>query len=496
MLLRQISAPDLAQYAYLVACQETGHAILVDPQRDVDRYFALAAAEGVEIVAVAETHIHADFLSGAKELRDRCGVEAYLSACGGPDWRYAWATDAGGGTGAGVVLLEDGHTIDIGSVTLRALATPGHTPEHLCFVVTDRARGADDPVGILTGDFLLVDDLGRPDLLEIASGRTVPAEASARALYRSVQCLEGFADHVQIWPGHGAGSSCGRSIGAVPTSTLGYERRHNGALRRASEGEDAFVQAILADQPTPPMYFARMKRVNRAGPPPLRRLPRPRALTSAELEGIVGHGETVVVDARSDRGRFMRAHLPGALHAPLGHTFSNAVGSLVTEETRPLVLVAEEMVVERLVRDLVRMGYDRVVAFAEPAAVDEYFDAGGEKALIPVVDFEHVRTALDDPATVIVDVRDHFEFADGHIPGAVNAPYTRLPEYLAGRVPTDRRLVVHCATGARSAVAAAWLASRGREVVYVEDDWSAWAAAGGEVVRGGAADRPVTRAER
>jgi hydroxyacylglutathione hydrolase len=493
MLLRQIFDPDLAQYSYLLACQKSKRALLVDPQRDVDRYLSLAEEEEVEIVAVAETHIHADFLSGARELCSRVGAAVYLSAEGGADWQYRWAGSyADRAAEAGdVTLLRDDDHFSIGSVEVQAIATPGHTPEHLCYLVTDHGERETSPIGLLSGDFVLVGDLGRPDLLDLAGGAPHSREESARQLFRSLRRLDDLADHLQLWPAHGAGSSCGKAIGAVPTSTLGYERRHNGALRSAAEGEEVFVGAILRDQPTPPTYFGRMKRTNRAGPPLLRRLPRPRRLSVGELDGIARHGETVVVDARPDRESFMAAHLPGALYAPAGRTFSAAIGSLLVEETRPIVLLTDESGVERLVRDLVRMGYDRVVAYSDEPTLHRYLDGGGESAHIPAVDFADLQARIGSSPAVVVDVRDRFEYADGHIPGAVNAPYTRLPGYLDSRIPTDCPLVVHCESGARSAIAAAWLAARGREVVYVDDDWTAWETAGGEVERGeGGAPEP------
>jgi hydroxyacylglutathione hydrolase len=481
MLLRQIFDPGLSQYAYLIGCQKAGEALVVDPQRDVQRYLALAEAEGLTLVAAVETHIHADFLSGARELAHRTGLRVYLSGEGGADWSYRWPRgpdeDAPEPT-----LLRDGDRFSVGEVELRAMHTPGHTPEHLCFVVTDRGAGASSPIGLLSGDFLLVGDLGRPDLLEKAAGVAGTREEAARELFASLRRLEGLADHLQVWPAHGAGSSCGKAIGAVPTSTIGYERLYNAALSRAVGGEAAFIQAILEEQPTPPMYFGRMKRDNRDGPPLLRRLPRPRCLEPDDLGPIARHGETIVIDTRADRSAFMAAHLPDALHAPADRSFSAAVGSLVTEPTRAIVLVVEEGSLEGVLRSLVRIGYDRVVAYCVPSTLVEYFRGGGEKGTIPSMNFTEVRALADDPATQVVDVRDDFEFARGHIAGAINAPYTRLPEYLAERIPTDRRLIVHCESGARSAVAAAWLATRRRDVVYVDDDWSEWERHGGPVV--------------
>ena len=221
MFFRQVFDDTLAQYAYLIGCQRTGDAIVFDPQRDIDRYLDLAASEELRIVAVAETHIHADFLSGTREFAECFGTRLYLSDEGGPDWRYEWAH----GGSYDHVPLRDGARFAIGEIEFQALHTPGHTPEHMSFLVTDRGAGADEPMGLLSGDFVFVGDLGRPDLLETAarvSGAMTPA---ARRLYGSVRSFLDLPDYLQVWPAHGAGSSCGKALGAVPETTVGYERR-------------------------------------------------------------------------------------------------------------------------------------------------------------------------------------------------------------------------------------------------------------------------------
>ena len=254
MFVRQLYDHDLAQAAYLIGCQRSGEAVVIDPERDVDRYLALADQEELRVVASAETHIHADFLSGARELCHRAGARAYLSAEGGPDWQYEWpASDPD----AVCTLLHDGDVFTIGELRFRAVHTPGHTPEHLSFVVYD--RGTDDPIAMLSGDFVFVGDMGRPDLLETAAGQKNVKEAAAHDLYRSTARVLELPEFTQIWPAHGSGSACGKALGAVPQSTVGYEKRHNTALL-AADDESAFVNNILSGQPSPPMYFARMKR--------------------------------------------------------------------------------------------------------------------------------------------------------------------------------------------------------------------------------------------
>jgi hydroxyacylglutathione hydrolase len=464
MLFRQFFDPKLAQYAYLVGCQQSGEALIIDPERDIDRYVEAAEAEGLRIVAVAETHIHADFLSGAREFAERFGTRTYLSDEGGEEWSSEWAR----GGAYDVRYLNHGDTFRLGGIEIQAVHTPGHTPEHLSYVLIDRGSGATTPIGIATGDFVFVGDLGRPDLLEQAAGMHGVQEPSARDLYSSLPRFTALQDYVQVWPAHGAGSTCGKALGAVPQTTVGYEKLYNPSLSAAADGEEAFVQAILAGQPEPQTYFARMKRDNNRGVPLLGSLPRPEKYTVVELEREVEKGEVLILDTRLDRAAFMARHIPGSLHAPLNKSFNTAVGSVVEDETLPILLIIEEAAVEEAVRDLVRIGYDRVVAFITPETLTRYFDRGGASSAIERIGFKEVARLKDRPDVTVVDVRFAAEYAAGHVPGAINASYTRLPSYVRDRLPRDRKLVVHCVTGGRSAVAAAFLAREGFPVIYVD----------------------------
>ncbi len=481
MWFRQVFDERLAQYAYLVGCPRTGEALVIDPQRDVDRYVALAEEEGLRLTAAAETHIHADFLSGVRELAHRFGVRVYLSGEGGPDWRYTWPER----DGCDHVFLKDGDTFRLGRIELRVLHTPGHTPEHIVFAITDRGGGADEPMGVATGDFVFVGDLGRPDLLESAAKHAGQMEPSARRLHGSVLRFLELPDWLQVWPGHGAGSACGKALGAVPETTVGYEKRFNPAVAAARRGEDAFVDYILSGQPEPPLYFARMKRQNREGPPILGALPSPRKLSGRELAELAGREDELVIDTRASRSDFMLRHLPGSLYAPLTRAFPTAVGSMVVDEATPLHLIVEEGELEEAVRELVRIGYDRVVGWAEPKTLARHFMEGGAAATIPEVDFEGMEREAADGGTVL-DVRFASEFEAGHVPDAVNASYTRLPETVAA-LPKEGPLLVHCATGARSAVAASWLARQGRSVRYVSGRFEDWAR-DGQAVKGTGGD--------
>ncbi len=263
MLLKYFYDNALAHASYLVGCQKTKEAIIVDPGRDIDQYLATAGSEGVKIVAAAETHIHADFVSGARELAERVGAKLFLSDEGSTDWKYLYANEYDS------QLLKDGDIVQIGQISFEVLHTPGHTPESISFVLTDKGGGATRPMGIFTGDFVFVGSVGRPDLLEEAAGVTGSAEPGARDLFRSALRFKQLPDYLQVWPAHGAGSACGKGLGAIPSSTVGYEKLFNPALQITDEQE--FVDYILSEQPEAPKYFAIMKRVNKEGPESARR---------------------------------------------------------------------------------------------------------------------------------------------------------------------------------------------------------------------------------
>ena len=271
MIIRNFYEPKLAQASYLVGCSATGEAIVVDPMREVQPYLAMAKSLGLRIVAVTETHIHADYLSGTRQLAAATGATMYLSDEGGEDWRYAFRNDPG------VVLLHDGEFVRIGNVSLKAIHTPGHTPEHLAFLLVDHPVSA-MPHSLFSGDFVFVGDVGRPDLLERAANIAGTMEQGARNLFRSLKKLADLPDSLLVWPGHGAGSACGKSLGGSPVSTLGYERATNWALRISDE--DKFVDEILSGQPEPPFYFKEMKRLNKQGPPLLSADPAARRIGS------------------------------------------------------------------------------------------------------------------------------------------------------------------------------------------------------------------------
>ncbi len=472
MLLKRFYDTRLAQASYLVGCQATGEALLIDPNRDVEQYLAAATAEGMRITQVTETHIHADFLSGARELAARARARLLLSDEGGPDWRYAFAGEAG------ATLLKDGQSFAIGNIKVEALHTPGHTPEHLSYRITDGAA-TDRPMGIFTGDCVFVGDVGRPDLLERAAGHAGTMEASARTLYRTLQALKKLPDYLQLWPAHGAGSACGKALGAVPQTTLGYERFANWAL--TAETEDAFVRLVLADQPEPPAYFAEMKRMNRDGPPPIGERRRPERLGAGRLRDVLAAGAAVADIRRT--ADFAKGFVPGTTNIPRT-TLPTRAGMLVPYD-RPLYLLVDDSAgdeggagpLDEAVRHLGMIGL-AVQGWFGADALAAWTNGGGALATMPQVSPAEIAPQLAAGAVRVVDVRGRSEWDAGHLPGALHIPLAELPRRLA-ELPKDGRLVLQCESGSRSAVAASVLHAAGfRNLANLAGGFNTWKKAG------------------
>ncbi len=462
MLVRRFYDQRLAQASYLVACQRTGEAIVIDPARHVAPYLDAAADERVRITRVAETHIHADFVSGARELAAATGATLMLSAEGGADWQYRYAA------ADGAALLRDGDVITLGGVRIEVWHTPGHTPEHLAYLVTDAAR-SNEPVALVSGDLLFVGDVGRPDLLERAAGAAGTMQAGAGQLFRSLGRLAELPDHLQVWPGHGAGSACGKALGALPTSTLGYERRTNWAFGVADQ--DAFVQAVLEGQPTPPGYFGRMKQTNRDGPPLLGRSATAPVVAPASLTEALARG--TVVDLR-DASAYAAAHVRGTINIPLNRAFTTWAGWLL-RPGQPLYLIASAEPGWRDARiALQSIGIDAVAGgllWPELAVMDGITMRSTQRGRMADAD------SLHDGGWQIVDVRDDHEWDAGHLPTAEHLALGALAAGVTGR---DRAapIAVHCETGSRSAIAASLLERLGFEtVIDLVDGWSAWTGA-------------------
>lgn len=476
MFMRMIYDEKLAQAAYLIGCQGSGEAVVIDPERDIDRYIDLAEANGLRIVATAETHIHADFVSGSRELAERIGAKVYVSDEGDADWKYQWLDKKVGGGIYEHQLLKDGDSFHIGNIEFRAVHTPGHTPEHIVFLVIDHGAGASEPVGMVSGDFVFVGDLGRPDLLESAAGQIGAMEPSARRLYGTLRTLDSIPDFVQVWPAHGAGSACGKALGAVPSSTIGYEKRFNPAIGAATS-EQNFVDFILSGQPEPPMYFASMKRDNKIGPPVLGGIPNPPRIDFTTLLALDAKS-VAIVDTRS-WDEFRAGHVPGSLSFPLGKSFNTDAGSMISD-TDEIYLVIDEAHLDEVVRDLIRVGLDHIRGWCPTADVSNA--EGGLLESTEEVDAQAAMELIESKQVGVLDVRRATEFADGHLPGATNIAHTRLMSRM-GEVPADDTLLINCRSGARSARACAFLQRRGKRVINLRGGFLAWESSNAPVQR-------------
>ena len=477
MFVKRFFEPSIAQASYLLGCQANGEAIVIDANRDVDQYLDAATQEGLRITHVTETHIHADYVSGSRELAQKTGATLYLSDEGDADWKYAFINEGR--------PLHHGDHLQIGNIRIDVLHTPGHTPEHLSFLVTDGAA-ADRPIAAVTGDFVFVGDVGRPDLLERAANLKGTMAMGARALWKSLQAFAANEDWLQIWPGHGAGSACGKGISAIPSSTLGYERRFNWAFNVTTEAD--FVTRVLEGQPEPPAYFASMKRVNKAGPAIIGGFIAPPRLADAKLAELLAAG-ALVIDTRP-AAEFAAQHVPGTLNLPLNSSFVTWAGWLVPSNV-DLYLIVDPATAARLpevARLLALIGIDRITGWISTSAIA----ASAVRRETMQITVAELRTRMAANAVTVVDVRSANEWAGGHIPGAVHIPLGYLADRCRG-LPSTKPLVIHCQGGGRSAIAVSLLERLGWSgVINLEGGYSAWPAAG--LPREGAHEPQTTRA--
>lgn len=458
MLIERIYDEDLAQASYFIGCQAKGEAVVVDPRRDIAVYRSLAAANGMKIVAVTETHIHADFLSGTRELAAETGATAYVSGEGGDDWQYGFQAER----------LNDDDVITLGNITVKALHTPGHTPEHLSFLITDGAF-ADTPGYLLSGDFVFSGDLGRPDLLDEAAGGIDTRFAGAKQLFASLRDkFLTLPDHVQVHPGHGAGSACGKALGAIPSSTVGYERLYAwwGPYLAAND-EEGFIAELLDGQPDAHAYFGRMKRENREGPAVMgERAPLSELATETVAQGLAADAMTFV-DTRSN-AEVHEGTVTGALNIPSGKSTASFGAWVVNPETdkNPLVLLAPSQAAAQEMWDhLVRVGIDDVAGYVTGL---EGLPASTPKLIQPeeLGGFE---------AAMVLDVRNRTEHAAGHIPGSHQLSGGRVMWNL-DQLPSEGTIVSYCQSGVRNSVAASALRRAGYDVVELDDSYAGWAA--------------------
>ncbi|PFJ18609.1 Zn-dependent hydrolase [Bacillus cereus] len=468
MLLKYFYDEKLAHASYLVGCQKEGVAIVIDPSRYIEQYIEFAKKEGMDVIAAAETHIHADFLSGARELSHLYHANLYVSDEGDSNWKYQYLN------GGKYNLVREGTEFKVGHIKFNVIHTPGHTPESISFLVTDTNQNNytnDKPMGIFTGDFIFVGDVGRPDLLETAVGMKDTAQIGAKQLFNSIQKIKKFPDYLQIWPSHGAGSACGKALGAIPTSTLGYERMFNWAFQ--CNEEDNFVSTLLSGQPEPPKYFSLMKNLNKYGPPIRQKREIICIHTVEEFQEIMRSTQQIV-DIR-DVECFATGHVEKSINIPYNNSFTTWCGWLLDYKKETLIILDEEKAkVEEVIRDFESIGLDNIIAFASLKVIQRFDRLESYKEKTSIELYPHIK----DGSVKVIDVRSKKEWEEGHLHDAIHITLGNLFEQL-DYVPKDCPIVLQCRTGLRSAIAASILQKAGiKEVVNLKGGFLAWKKAG------------------
>jgi glyoxylase-like metal-dependent hydrolase (beta-lactamase superfamily II)/rhodanese-related sulfurtransferase len=453
MFFKQFYLGCLAQASYMVGAG--GEAAVVDPRRDIDIYLEEAQREGLRIRHVIETHLHADFVSGHRELAARTGAQIYFGAKAAAQFPHA--------------AVEDGAEIAFGDVILRILETPGHTPESVSILVIDRSK-SETPQAVLTGDTLFIGDVGRPDLL----GAKMSAQELAGLLYDSLHGkLLKLPDSVAVYPAHGAGSLCGRNISSETSSTIGEQRRFNYALQPMPRQD--FVRMMTADLPEAPAYFGRDARLNREGPGSLSDLPKPEPLSPAAVEKLRGDG-AVLLDTRPS-AQYGVSHIPGSISIGLSGQFASWAGTLLRPET-PLVLVTEDaQSVEEAQTRLARVGLENVAGYLA-GGILAWHQEGRPLAKMEQVNAEELYSRLSEASPgQLVDVRRPGEWQAGHVAAAIHIPLHELARD-AARLDRGSAVALICATGYRSTIAASVLEREGfSHLINVVGGMNAWSSA-------------------
>lgn len=459
MYLQQFFVDGLGCASYLVGCEARGLAAVIDPERNVQTYIEAAQARGLQITHIIETHLHADHVSGNTDLAARTGAQIYIHQAAGVEFPHQ--------------PLNDGDMLELGAVRIAVRHTPGHTPESITLLLSDTTR-SDQPWMALTGDLLFVGDIGRPDLVGHEAARGLAGE-----LYESLfHNLLKEGDHVMVYPGHGAGSLCGRAIGSVRSSTLGYEKQFNPALAPRDKGD--FIDYMTTNLPEQPGNHRRIKAINREGPRPLGEV-RPKAIAIHDAIPYFRRG-AALLDTRS-KEEYIAKHVQGAVNLPADDQLSNRVGFVLPTQIPIILLVSDEDAYRKAVLSLARVGFENIVGYLEDGL--RAWEAYG----LPVTsgDVQDVRAAdlhsllSEDEQPVVVDVREPWEYQQGHVAGSKLIPLGQLAHRIAELDP-HQPVAVICQSGSRSQSAAALLAQKGFKKVYnVLGGMSAWESRGLEV---------------
>lgn len=455
MIFRPYYLGCLSHGSYLIA--DGGEAAVVDPQRDVDQYIEDAKELGVKIRYVVETHLHADFVSGHRELADRTGATILIGSKAEAEFDHH--------------AVVEGETFEVGSITLEAIETPGHTPEGISWLVSSPDES--EPDRLLTGDTLFIGDVGRPDL---AGGRGFTAEQMAGMLYDSLhQKILRLPDDTEVWPAHGAGSACGRNISSERSSTVGVQRHTNWALQ--IEDRDEFIRLMTEDLPEAPAYFSMDAEINRKGARALAEVTAPR-IDADTFEQEIARQESVVLDVRSET-KFGEGHIPGSLNIGLRGQYASWAGSLLTPESSVWIVADDDAAkADEAIMRLARVGLENVAGVLE-GGFDGWRDAGKSVAQLEQRSVVELNSSLgEEEGLLVLDVRRPGEYVGGHVPGAMHIPLSQLQSRM-GELDRTASISVICEGGYRSSAAASLLLRTGFDRVRnVAGGTSAWRQAG------------------
>jgi hydroxyacylglutathione hydrolase len=439
MIIHHFFIPGIAHSSYIVAGDKS--CAVVDPERDVNRYLTAAAQMGLRITHVLETHLHADFVSGHRDLADATGATIFApesANCAFPHTPVA-----------------EGDEIELEGIHFSVIETAGHTPEHICYIATHKVRGA-TPVALFSGDTLFVGDVGRPDLFP---GR---AEELASSLYDNLhEKIMTLPDECEVYPSHGMGSLCGRAMAAKRTSTIGYEKKYNYALQITDR--DAFIRALTSDMPAAPDHFARCSAINRAGPALMRNLAKPVPMEPKSFADRIRSKDVVLLDTRGFVA-FAGMHIPGAWHIDLAGSFATQAGWILPPGQDILLVVEDRKQVEEAALQLRRVGFDRVAGFLEGGML-AWSTAGLPIGSVPIISCASARAMLRSHQATLLDVRSREEWETAHELGAIHIPWHDLRTRYTELDP-ERPYIVMCRGGQRASIAASILKQHGFHRIY------------------------------
>ncbi|WP_415363733.1 Zn-dependent hydroxyacylglutathione hydrolase / Polysulfide binding protein [Mammaliicoccus lentus] len=436
MFFKQFYDNHLSQASYLIGCQRTGEAMIIDPIRDLTNYMEVAENEGFTITQAAETHIHADFASGIRDVAEKLDAKIYVSGEGDDELSYKNMPEQ-------THYVKNHDVIYLGKIKLDVLHTPGHTPESISFLLIDEGGGSSVPMGLFSGDFIFVGDIGRPDLLEKSVQMKGSTEIGAKQMYQSIKNTKDLPDYIQIWPGHGAGSPCGKTLGAVPMSTLGYEKINNWAFNVTDEA--IFIETLTSNQPAPPHHFAQMKKINQFG------------TNSYQPYNVYPSldNERLAFDIRSKEA-FHGGHTKGTINIPYNKNFINQIGWYLDFD-EDIDLIGDKATVEQARHTLQLIGFENVLGYRLPK---------------PEVQTQSIHSdEMNGEEEHVLDVRNNEEWDRGHLKQAVNIPHGKL---LNEEIPFEKndKIYVHCQSGVRSSIATGILEYKGfTNVVNVREGY-------------------------